>query len=142
MLTIPRHGLQKTAPDIPLLLPLGLDCVLGLRRPVVHRFGSREVHPACRRVLVQGVLRRLQPRPFDLLVHLIENRDRVLSTDELLNAVWHDRDVHIGSLATAIARIRAALCEGERDDEAVIETHHRVGYRFVAVLDGDVGGAS
>jgi DNA-binding winged helix-turn-helix (wHTH) protein len=97
------------------------------------------VNPACRAVLVNGVQRRLQPKAFDLLIYLIDHRDRVLSIDELLNAVWYDRDVQVGSLATAIARVRAALGEGDGGGDLVIETHHRVGYRFVAALDSDVG---
>jgi DNA-binding winged helix-turn-helix (wHTH) protein len=137
MLANPLPGLQKATTDMA--FPLGQDRARPLRRQVVHRFGGREVNPACRAVLVNGVQRRLQPKAFDLLIYLIDHRDRVLSIDELLNAVWYDRDVQVGSLATAIARVRAALGEGDGGGDLVIETHHRVGYRFVAALDSDVG---
>jgi DNA-binding winged helix-turn-helix (wHTH) protein len=136
MLTYPLPGLQKATTEIA--FPFGLDSDRPVRRQVVHRFGAREVNPACRAVLVNGIQKKLQPKAFDLLVYLIEHRDRVLPIDELLNRVWYDRDVQVGSLATAIARIRAALGEG-KGGGLVIETHHRVGYRFVATLDGDVG---
>lgn len=107
---------------------------------MAYRFGHCEVNPASREVRVHGVRRRLQPRAFDLLVYLIEQRHRVLAVHELLDAVWPDRAVQVGSLAAAIARVRAALGEG---GEEVIQTHHRIGYRFVATLDVDVdvGGA-
>ncbi|MDR7297436.1 DNA-binding winged helix-turn-helix (wHTH) protein [Pelomonas aquatica] len=106
-------------------------------RVVAHHFSGREVRPASREVVVDGTKRKLQPRAFDLLVYLIEHRHRVLSIDELLDAVWRDRDVQVCSLATAIARIRAVLGAGASGDEVIIQTHHRVGYRFVAVLECD-----
>lgn len=106
------------------------------RPPVEHvlRFGRCEVRPASREVLVNGQCCELQPRPFDLLVYLIRHRDRVLSIDELLDAVWGDRVVQISSLAAAISRIRIALGDGKDGCGEIIRTHHRVGYRFVAPL--------
>ncbi|WP_377155024.1 transcriptional regulator [Roseateles sp. UC29_93] len=55
------------------------------------RFGACVVRPACREIVVGGEPRYLQPRPFDLLAHLIEHRGRVVSADELLDAVWATR---------------------------------------------------
>lgn len=104
------------------------------QHPVVHRFGCREVRPATREVRVNGERRHLQPRACDLLMYLIEHRDRVLSMHELLDAIWPERDVQAGSLATAIARVRSVL--GDPGGE-IIQTHHRIGYRFVAELDAD-----
>lgn len=98
------------------------------------RFGRCEVRPACREVLVNGRHRQLQPRPFDLLVYLIEHRERVLSIDELLDAIWGRQIVQPSSLAVAINRIRNVLEDGEC---AIIRTHHRVGYRFVAELENE-----
>jgi DNA-binding winged helix-turn-helix (wHTH) protein len=100
------------------------------------KFGCREVCTARREVLVEGELRALQPRPFDLLVYLIENRGRVVPTDELLDRIWKDEIVQPGSLAAAIMRVRKALRESEMDAGQIIRTYQRVGYRFVAALDG------
>jgi DNA-binding winged helix-turn-helix (wHTH) protein len=102
---------------------------------VEYRFGGCQVRPGAREVLVNGVRRKLQPRPFDLLVYLIEQRHRVVSIDELLDEVWRDRDVQIGSLAGAIARIRSVLGDTGAGAAASIQTHHRVGYRFVGTLE-------
>lgn len=95
------------------------------------RFGRCEVRPALREVLVDGLRRQIQPRPFDLLVYLIENRERVVSIDELLDAIWGRQIVQPSSLTVAINRIRSVL-----EDYAgeIIRTHHRVGYRFAACL--------
>lgn len=98
------------------------------------RFGGCEVRPASREVLVKGSPRQIQPRPFDLLVYLIENRERVLSIDELLDAIWGRQIVQPSSLTVAINRIRSVL---EDDGSEIIRTHHRVGYRFVAALEDD-----
>ena len=99
------------------------------------KFGRREVCTARREVLVDGTLRPLQPRPFDVLVYLIENRERAVSSDELLDSVWKDEVVQPGSLAAAIMRVRKALLDNEPDSGAIIRTHQRFGYRFVGALD-------
>jgi DNA-binding winged helix-turn-helix (wHTH) protein len=99
------------------------------------RFGRCEVRPASREVLVNGRQRDIQPRPFDLLVYLIEHRERVLSIDELLDAIWGRQVVQPSSLTVAINRIRSVL---GNDGGEIIRTHHRVGYRFVAALEEDV----
>ena len=62
------------------------------------RFGRCEVRPASREVRVDGQSRQIQPRPFDLLVYLIEHRDRVLSLDELLDVIWGEQIVQPSSL--------------------------------------------
>lgn len=143
MLTVTDHTLMRGALDIQLPQGRSTSAHAPDHRPVVvHRFGGREVWPACREVFVDGVRRKLQPRAFDLLVHLIEHRHRVLSIDELLDAVWRDRDVQVCSLATAIARIRSVLGAKASGDEVLIQTHHRVGYRFVAALECDARVAS
>jgi DNA-binding winged helix-turn-helix (wHTH) protein len=98
------------------------------------RFGRCTVRPHAREVLVDGVPRKLQPRPFDLLVYLIEQRHRVVPIDELLDEVWRDQDVQVGSLAGAIARIRSVLGAAPGTG-AIIQTHHRFGYRFIAALE-------
>lgn len=138
MLTIANSGLLKVPSD----MPAGLASAQEPCGSPVYRFGGCEVHPACRKLLLRGVPHKLQPRAFDLLVYLIEHRNRVVSIDELLDAVWHERDVQVGSVAAAIARIRASLCKGLGGRTAFIETYHRFGYRFVAALDKVAPGAS
>jgi DNA-binding winged helix-turn-helix (wHTH) protein len=131
------HGPDESRFDVHLSSPRRGDGPAFEARPVVFRFGRCEVRPACREVLVDGLKKSLQPRPFNLLVHLIENRHRVLSIDELLNAIWGDQEVQISSLATAIARIRSVLGDGVDGNGPFIQTCHRVGYRFVASLEGE-----
>ncbi|HEY9107322.1 MAG TPA: winged helix-turn-helix domain-containing protein [Roseateles sp.] len=134
MLSTTDFAYAPGGPDQPFPQRIAVVWPTVRQRSIVHRFGCREVRPATREVRVNGECRRLQPRAFDLLMYLIEHRDRVLGMHELLDAIWPERDVQAGSLATAIARVRAVL--GDPGDE-IIQTHHRIGYRFVAVLDAD-----
>ena len=70
----------------------------------------------------------LQPRVFDLLVYLVNARDRVVSKDELLDALWPGVTVTEGSLQRAASMLRAALREGGMEE--AIRSYPRIGYRF------------
>ncbi|MBW8758123.1 MAG: winged helix-turn-helix domain-containing protein [Burkholderiales bacterium] len=101
---------------------------LARHEPVI-RFARCELRTGRRELFVDGVRRRLQSRPFDLLVYLVQNGDRVVTSEELLSQVWGDARVQRSSLPAAILRLRRALGS---DHEGVIRTYQRVGYRFVA----------
>ena len=75
----------------------------------------------------------LQPQAFSLLVFLIENADRVVSKDEVFDAVWQGRIVGDGTLNARINAIRTAVGDdGSRQE--VVKTFPRQGFRFVATL--------
>lgn len=99
------------------------------RHQSVLRFGRCELRTGRRELFVDGVRQRLQARPFDLLVYLVRNGERVVTSEELLSQVWGDARVQRSSLPAAILRLRRALGP---DHEGVIRTYQRVGYRFVA----------
>ena len=63
----------------------------------------------------------LEPKAFDVLVYLIEHRDRVVTKDELLDAVWTGTFVTPNVLSRAVAQIRKALGD-ESQDARYIET--------------------
>lgn len=72
----------------------------------------------------------VEPQVFDLLAHLIRNRDRVVGKDELLEVVWGGRIVSESTLFTRINAARAAIGDnGERQE--LIRTVPRKGLRFV-----------
>lgn len=78
----------------------------------------------------------LERRAVQVLRHLVENHDRVISKDELLEAVWPDTYISDGVLKRAISQARRAL--GDTADEAkFIETYHGRGYRFIAQVEDD-----
>ncbi|WP_246788391.1 winged helix-turn-helix domain-containing protein [Bradyrhizobium sp. CCBAU 53421] len=71
---------------------------------------------------------------FDLLVYLVHHRDRVISKEELLEAVWPDVTVTDNSLQRAVSSLRAALRKGGMD--GAIRNLPGKGYRFF--LDSEI----
>ncbi|MEM8608188.1 MAG: alpha/beta fold hydrolase [Myxococcota bacterium] len=94
-------------------------------------FESFELDPALRELRVDGKVAALQPQVFDLLVYLVENRERVVSKHELLESLWPDSVVTESSLQRAVSLARSAL--GERG-AALIQTFPRQGYRFTGAI--------
>jgi len=84
-----------------------------------------------RRELRRGVeLIALEPQVFDLLVYLIQNRDHVVSKDDLIAGVWGGRIVSESTLTSRINAVRKAVGDsGERQN--LIRTIARKGIRFV-----------
>jgi len=73
-------------------------------------------------------------KSFDLLVYLIDHRDRVCSKDELLAALWHDQFVEESNLTQQIFLLRKALSRHE-SGRKIIETIPGRGYRFTAPVE-------
>ncbi|BCJ89654.1 hypothetical protein IZ6_03890 [Terrihabitans soli] len=84
----------------------------------VLRLNERELH--------------VQPLVFDLLVYLVRERARVISKDELLEALWPGVIVTENSLQRAISTLRTVLREGDMQD--AIRSVPRAGYRFCLEL--------
>jgi DNA-binding winged helix-turn-helix (wHTH) protein/pimeloyl-ACP methyl ester carboxylesterase len=74
-----------------------------------------------------------EPQVFDLLVYLIENRDRVVSRDDLIASVWRGRIVSESTLASRINAARQALGDSG-DAQRLIKTIQRKGIRFIGTL--------
>jgi len=71
------------------------------------------------------------PQVFDLLIYLVQNRDRVTSKDELLNAVWGGRVVSESTITSHINAVRKAIGDSG-EEQRLIRTIPRKGFRFVA----------
>jgi TolB-like protein len=84
-----------------------------------------------RRELRRGTeLIDLEPKVFDLLAFLVQHRDRVVSKDDLLQAVWGGRIVSESALTTRINAVRRALGD-DGATQGLVRTFTRKGIRFV-----------
>lgn len=72
----------------------------------------------------------VEPQVFDLIVHLVRHRDRVVTREELIATVWAGRIVSDSTLASRINAARAALGDDGASQRA-IRTYPRKGVRFV-----------
>lgn len=92
--------------------------------------GSFLIDPLAREILADGAPLRVEPKVFDLILHLVEARDRVVTKDELVAAVWHGRFVSDAAISSAISAARRTLGDdglGQR----LLRTLHGRGFRFV-----------
>src|ERR1700709_2819994 len=87
-----------------------------------------------RRELCRGSDRiHVEPEGFDLLVSLLENRNRVVSKDDLIAAIWDGRIVSESTMTSRINAARKAIGATGRDQK-LIRTIARKGFRFVGTL--------
>ena len=106
---------------------------------MVFRFDECELNPETRELIRDGDQIGIEPQVFDVLLVLIENRDRVVSKEELLDAVWGDRFVSESALSSRIKFARRAVGDDGRAQRLIKNVHGR-GYRFVgSVIEGQAG---
>jgi DNA-binding winged helix-turn-helix (wHTH) protein len=72
----------------------------------------------------------IEPQVFDLLVYLVENRDRVVRKDDLIANIWDGRIVSESTLTSRINAARNAVADNGKDQK-LIRTIQRRGFRFV-----------
>ena len=106
--------------------------------PSTYQFGPFRLDVAERRLLRDGVPIPLRLKVFDTLRVLVENAGRLVTKEELLQAVWPDTAVEENNLNHNVSVLRKAL--GERaTGQQYIETVPRVGYRFAAPVEAIAG---
>ncbi len=97
----------------------------------MYRFEDFELDPR-RHVLTRGGSAvRVERQVFQVLLHLIEHRSRLVTKAELLDEVWGDRFVSESALTSRLKAARRAVGDSGQQ-QRVIATVHGVGYRFVA----------
>jgi len=97
------------------------------------RFGDCALDTDRRELWRGTMLIPVGPQVFDILVYLVENRERVVSKDDLLDAIWAKRSVSESTLTTHINAVRKAVGDSG-DEQSLVRTVPRKGFRFV----GDV----
>ena len=94
-------------------------------------FGEYELEPESRTLQRRGKRIPVEPKVFDLLVYLIEHRERVASIDELLDALWPGVSVSASALSRAVQKARQAVGD-DGEQQTVLHTEHGHGFRFIA----------
>ena len=107
---------------------------------MIYRFGSFHVDTETFGLRRNGVAMRIDPQEFDVLVYLIERRDRVVTRDELFASLWKGKVVSDSALSSRLRAIRRALNDSGAA-QRVIQTVHGRGYRFIATLADEEGEA-
>lgn len=97
-------------------------------------FGRFELDVDARTLRGDGDPIRVEPQVFDVLAHLIVNRDRLVPQMELLDAVWGTEFVSLSSLTSRIKAARQALDDDGRR-QRWIRTERGRGYQFVGQVD-------
>jgi Tol biopolymer transport system component/DNA-binding winged helix-turn-helix (wHTH) protein len=95
-----------------------------------YEFGEIRVDAGQFRVVKAGEPLDLEPKAIEVLLFLIEHRDRLVLKEELLDAVWQQTFVTPNALTRVIAQLRKAL-DDDAQEARVIETVPRKGYRFL-----------
>jgi DNA-binding winged helix-turn-helix (wHTH) protein/TolB-like protein len=97
-----------------------------------YRFAGFGLERQKRRLLApDGTAVPLSARAYDVLLHLVENRQRVVGKDELLKAVWPSTIVEENNLTQAIAALRRALGDSRESPRFIVTVPGR-GYQFIA----------
>lgn len=88
----------------------------------------------------QALLRRGTPMPlrrqsYRVLLHLLQRAPAVVGKDELLDAIWGHQAISSSAVAQTVRELRDALDDDAEAPRAIL-TKHRVGYQFIARVDG------
>jgi adenylate cyclase len=100
---------------------------------VKYRFDQFEIDKGAYLLSSRGQSIPVIPLVFDLLIYLLENRDRVITRDELLDNLWPGKVVTDSALAARIKDARKAV-EDSGSSQTIIKTIHRRGYQFIAEI--------
>ena len=98
---------------------------------MIYRFGEFELDTSRFELRRRAVATAIEPQVYELLVHLIRNRDRLVSRAELNQAIWNGRVVTDSTLNSRIKAARRAIGD-DGASQSLIRTFPRMGYRFVA----------
>lgn len=98
-----------------------------------YEFGDFRIDLSRQELSRSGIAVEVEPKVLKLIELLIENRGRLVSKRELLDAIWDGRAVSDAALSTCIKSARRAV-DDSGSEQSVIKTVHRKGFRWVAAV--------
>lgn len=105
----------------------------GSEAKVVYLFENYALDPERHELRRGGSLVDVEPQVFDVLAYLIRNRERVVTKEDLLAAVWAGRMVSDSTLSSRINAARVAIGDNG-EDQRLVRTLSRKGFRFVGLV--------
>jgi Tol biopolymer transport system component/DNA-binding winged helix-turn-helix (wHTH) protein len=99
----------------------------------LRHFDDITVDLARMHVLKANQVLPLEPKSLKLLLYLLDNRARLVTKEELIQAVWQDTFITDNALTRSIAQLRKLLGDDAKQAK-YIETVPRLGYRFIAKM--------
>ncbi len=105
---------------------------------MIYRFGEFELDTAQVELRSNGAVRPLEPQVFALLALLVENSERLVSKNEIIEKVWDGRIVSEAAVASRIKSARKAVGDDGKT-QRFIRTIQRQGFRFVAEVNSARG---
>ncbi len=103
-------------------------------KPFIYQFDDVRVDLRTVEVSKADGAVHLEPKAFEVLVYLIEHRERLIEKRELLDAVWKDAFVTENAMTRVIAQLRKALGDDSKEAK-YIGTAPTRGYRFIADVE-------
>src|SRR5262245_25267451 len=108
---------------------------------MIYTFAGFELDLTAFELRADGKPVDLQPQVFTLIALLVENSERFVSKDELVEKVWEGRVVSDAAVASRVKSARKALGDDGKSQQ-LIKTIHGQGYRFVAQARARRSGAA
>ena len=107
-----------------------------IRENEVYEFADFRLETGKQALFCRNIETHLPKRHFQILHYLIENRDRVVTRDELLNKFWDGHEVYDDALSKCVGALRRILDDKDRSPR-FIETRRGTGYRFIGEMRTD-----
>lgn len=106
-----------------------LSSIPGVAGNLVWSFGAVEFDERRWQLRVRGAAVELEPRPLEILACLLRHAGETVSREELLQDVWGHAHLSKNALSNSVGKLRRAI---DDEDETLIVTVHRIGYRLAA----------
>lgn len=103
---------------------------------MIYRFGASSLDTRKCELRSRGAVVPLEPQVFALLCLLIENRERLVGKDEIVERIWNGRIVSEAAISSRIKSVRQAIGD-DGETQGLIRTFPKLGFRFVGEVEAE-----